>query len=181
MACAFSDTQKENNMNLGNRILVMGSSGSGKSTMARKLGEQLKLPVVHIDTLYWQPGWVLNSKEARTQAIQAAAEQPAWVFDGNKWLTQADTVIFIDINRFVCLWRVLKRWVKYYGKTRPDMTEGCLEKIDLDFLVYIWTWQRRKRRKILTWLSEFAPPKQAIHLKGRRAVQKFLAQLEETQ
>ncbi|MCL2445789.1 MAG: hypothetical protein FWD06_03355 [Oscillospiraceae bacterium] len=157
------------------RILIMGNSGSGKSTLARTLDEHLDLPVVHIDTLYWQPGWVLNPD--RDQAIQAAAEQPAWIFDGSKQLDQADTVIFLDINRFTCLFGVLKRWAKYYGKTRPDMTEGCHEKIDLSFLCYIWSWPKRKRRRILAWMSELPPPKQGIHLRGRRAVKRFLAEL----
>jgi len=155
----------------------MGSSGSGKSTLARQLGEHLNLPVMHVDTFIWQPGWVLTPKDEREQAIAAATAQPAWVFDGNKWLTQADTVIFIDINRFVCLWRVFKRWAKYYGQTRPDLTEGCPEKIDLEFLVYIWTWQHRKRRKILAWLAEIELSKQVIHLKGHKAASKFLHNL----
>ncbi|MCL2195399.1 MAG: hypothetical protein FWB76_05550 [Oscillospiraceae bacterium] len=167
---------------LGQRILIMGNSGSGKSTMARRLGEHLNLPVLHIDMLTWQPGWVLNPE--RKQALLVAAEQPAWVLDGNHNTTRdalaarADTVIFLDINRVTCIAGVLKRWAKYHGNTRPDMTDGCPEKIDLPFLTYIWTWPARKRRKTLTCLRELPPPKQAIHLKGRRAVRRFWAGLE---
>jgi hypothetical protein len=57
------------------------------------------------------------------------------------------------------------------------MTEGCAEKIDLKFLAYIWSWPARKRRNILNWMNELLPPKQGIHLKGRRAVRAFLAEL----
>lgn len=165
----------------GQRILIMGNSGSGKSTLARQLGERLDLPVMHIDTLNWQPGWVLNA--GRDQAIQDVAEQPAWVLDGNNsatratLLARADTVIFLDINRVTCIAGVLKRWAKYYRKTRPDMTEGCPEKIDLPFLGYIWSWPSRKRHIMLACLAELAPPKQAIHLKGRPAVRRFLRTL----
>ena len=171
-------------MNLGKRIMIMGGSGSGKSTLARQLGERLGLPVVHLDTLAWQPGWVGTPEAALERAVYAAADAPEWVFDGN-WmktrdyrLARADTVIYLDFNRCHCLWRVIKRRVMYHGKSRPSMTQGCNEKIDWALIQWIWGYPR-KRRDMLAWLAEIKPPKQVYHLRGRRAVKRFLQQLEE--
>jgi len=176
---------EEHTMNLGQRIIVMGSSGSGKSTLARQLGERLDLPVVHMDTLSWQPGWVETPKDELEQAILIAAAQPKWVIEGNyqKWglderLARADTVILLDLNRFTCLYRAFKRRVMYHGRSRPCMTQGCNERITWWLITWIWGYPRRARGKTLTWLAEIPPPKQVFHLKGRRTVRKFLQIVE---
>jgi len=167
-------------MDLGKRIMVMGSSGSGKSTMARRLGERTGLPVVHMDTIWWKPGWVSTPADEVYERATAAADQPTWIFDGNYTktrdyrLARADTVIYLDFNRYTCIYRAIKRWITHYGKTRPDMSEGCPEKIDLAFLKFIWDYPRRSRGKTLAWLAEIEPPKQVFHLKGNRAVKEFL-------
>jgi len=171
-------------MNLGQRIMVMGSSGSGKSTMARTLGERLSLPAVHCDTLLFHPGWVARPNDEVDANIRAAADQPKWVIDGNYSRTQdyrlerADTVILLQMNRWLCLWRAIKRRVKYHGKSRPCMTEGCNERITWWLIKWIvWNYPRKHLRS-LAWLAEIPPTKQVFHLKGRRAVKKFLAKLE---
>jgi len=170
-------------MDIGKRVMVMGSSGSGKSTMAKRLGELTGLPVVHMDTIWWKPGWVSRPRDEVYAMHATAIAEPEWVFDGNysstheERLARADTVIFLDFNRFVCLFRVIKRWLKHYGKQRPDITEGCPEKIDLPFLWFVFTHFPRKRKQLLSWLANIQPPKQAFHLKGNRAVRRFLQSL----
>ena len=172
-------------MDLGQRIMIMGGSGSGKSTIARQIGELLNLPVVHMDTIWWQPGWVATPKEEAYARSMAAADAPEWVFDGNMSktrdyrLARADTVIYLDFNRCICLWRVMKRRVMYHGKSRPDMTQGCNEKIDWEFLKFVWSYPKRSRGQTIAWLNEIKPPKQVVQLKGRRAVKRFLQQLTE--
>ena len=170
-------------MDLGKRIMVIGSSGSGKSTMAKRLGERTGLPVIHMDAIYWQPGWVATPADEVYERATAAADRPAWVFDGNHSksrdyrMERADTVIYLDFSRFTCVWRVLKRWIRNYGKTRPDMGEGCPEKIDLDFLKFVWGHSPRLRKSVPPWLATIQPPKQVYHLKGNRAVRDFLRSL----
>ncbi|MCL2195103.1 MAG: hypothetical protein FWB76_04040 [Oscillospiraceae bacterium] len=93
-------------------------------------------------------------------------------------MQRADTIIFLDFNRYTCLYRAFKRRVMYAGKSRPCMTEGCNEKIDWKFVQWIWTWPKRVRSGYLAWLAQIPPSKQVFHLKGRRAVRNFLAQLE---
>jgi len=172
-------------MKLGDRIMVMGSSGSGKSTLARQLGEALGLPVTHMDALSWQPGWVETPKDEFAAQVLAAVNEPAWVIDGNyrKWafderFERADTVIFLDFNRCTCLLRAFKRRIMYHNKTRPDMGKGCNERITWWLIGWIWGYPKRTRGSVIAWLGEIKPPKQVYHLKGNRAVRKFLGEIE---
>src|SRR5687768_13715418 len=109
------------------RVLVIGPGGAGKSTLASHLGLQLNVEVFHLDKLYWQPGWVEMSKSKWRETLTELLSRDAWIMDGNYSgslelrLQACDTVIFMDMNRALCLWRVLKRSIRYRSKRRPDM------------------------------------------------------------
>jgi adenylate kinase family enzyme len=164
------------------RIMIIGCGGSGKSTLARQLGEKLKLPVVHLDQLFWRPGWVSISKDEFDRVHEAALAEEKWIMDGNfdrtipRRLERCDTVIYLDFSRFACLMGVLKRVLTTYGKVRPDMGEGCPERMDLDFLKWVWNFNKNKRERIYGLLKE-AEGVQVIILKNRRMVKKFLSEL----
>ena len=140
--------------------------------------------MVHLDSLSWLPGWVEAPKEEFAAKIREIVQGESWVIDGNyrSWaleerLERADTVIFLDFSRITCVLRALKRWIKYYGQTRPDLGEGCPEKIDMWLIKWIWGYPKRARGSTLEWLAEIQPPKQVVHLKGNRAVRDFLRSL----
>ena len=122
------------------RIQIMGCSGAGKSTLARKLGEITGLPVVHIDRLFWKPGWVESGKEEIDRKILDAAAEERWIMDGNysrtlqARLDRCDLVIYLDFPRWFCIQSVIRRCLQNAGQIRPDMAEGCPEKIDWEFL-----------------------------------------------
>ena len=165
---------------IGQRIMVMGSSGSGKSTMAKKLGALTGLPVTHLDTLSWRPGWVEAPKGELEAKLAEVIAQPEWIIDGNyskhlraERLARADTVIYLDFSRYTCLYRAFKRLFMYHGKTRPDIGAGCPERITWWLVKWIWTYPKRKG-PVLAWLAEIQPPKRVYHLKGNRAVRRFL-------
>lgn len=164
------------------RIIIIGCGGAGKSTLARQLGEKLNLPVVHLDKLFWRPGWVQVSKEEFDKLHREALAREKWIMDGNfdrtmeERITRSDTVIYLDFSRFACLMGVLKRVFTTYGKVRPDMGEGCPERIDWDFLKWVWDFNKNKREKNYRLLNE-AEGKETIVLKNRRAVKKFLEQV----
>ena len=164
------------------RSLIIGCGGSGKSTLARALGEKTGLPVIHLDKLFWKPGWVESSKEEIDQRIREEIEKPRWIIDGNYNRTlelraaRCDTIIFLDFHRVTCLLGVVKRILTTYGTVRPDMGPGCPERFDPEFLKWVWNYNRDKRERNYRLLNENVHA-QTIVLKNRRAVRKFLKSL----
>ncbi len=164
------------------RILIIGCGGSGKSTLARQMGKKLNLPVVHLDKLFWHSGWVESTREEIDAKILQETAKDQWIIDGNykrtlpMRLQRCDTVIFLDFSRFACLRGVLKRVLTNYGRVRPDMAEGCPEKFDLEFLQWVWNFNKKQRPKILQTLQTM-PAGTVIILKNRRRVKEFLDRL----
>ena len=167
------------------RIMIIGCGGAGKSTLARKLGEVLDLPVVHLDKLFWKPGWVETTAEEFDALLAMELAKDKWIMDGNfnrtmpERIKRCDTIIYLDFSRFTCLMGVLKRIITTYGKVRPDMGEGCPERIDLDFLKWVWNFNKNKRESYYKLLNE-AENVETIVLKNRRAVKLFLNSLNQT-
>ncbi len=168
------------------RIMIIGCGGAGKSTLARALGEKLHIPVVHMDKLWWRPGWVETAREEFDKLLAAELEKPQWIMDGNfdrtipQRVAKCDTIIYLDFSRLACLWGVCKRILTTYGRVRPDMGEGCPERIDFEFLKWVWDFNKNKREKNYSLLNE-ATHAQTIVLKNRRMVRKFLKSVEKRQ
>ncbi|MEH2257160.1 AAA family ATPase [Nostoc sp.] len=124
------------------KILIIGSGGAGKSTLARELGTILSLEVIHLDAWYWNPGWVETPKTEWQSIIQDLTLRESWIMDGNYGgtldvrLSVADTVIFLDFPRILCLSRVIKRRFTYAGQSRPDMALDCPESPSITFQDY---------------------------------------------
>ncbi|WP_176037521.1 DNA topology modulation protein FlaR [Brucella tritici] len=165
------------------RIMIIGGAGSGKSSLARALGEVTGLPVVHIDTLYWQPGWTMRSRDEIGRLTKEAANQDRWIFEGNHSETmnyralRADMLIFLDISTMRRLWRVLKRTVIHYGRSRPDMAEGCVERFDWDFLKWVAGYRKNGRIRALAFLEKAPQHLSKHHLRSPYDVKRFLAQM----
>jgi adenylate kinase family enzyme len=165
------------------KIMVIGSGGAGKSTLARRLGALLHLPVIHLDELYWRPNWVETPKPEWTRQVESLVQEERWVIDGNYSGTMAirlaacDTVVFLDLPRHVCLGRVIKRLLIYRRRNRPDMAAGCPEHLNLTFLLWIWNFPKVTRPKIDARLAEFAAQKRVVRLTGLAEVEAFLAGL----
>jgi len=165
------------------RIVIIGSGGSGKSTLARRLGERLNLPVYHLDALFWKPGWTPLPKDEFEVIQRGVASGDGWIIDGNYSgsmeirLRRADTVIWIDLPRLVCLWRVIKRRLMYRGRTRPDMGEGCPEQVDLEFLAWVWNFPKKRRPEITAKLATLSPETTVVHLTSTRAVARFMEEV----
>lgn len=164
------------------RILIIGCGGAGKSTLARQLGEKLNLPVVHLDKLYWKPGWVQESREEFDRKLAITLEEPKWIIDGNfnrtmpQRLKKCDTILYLDFSRWACLRGVIKRILTTYGSVRPDMGEGCPERFDLEFLRWVWNYNKNNRQRNYQLLDE-ATHAHKIILKNRCAVKAFLKNL----
>jgi adenylate kinase family enzyme len=164
------------------RILVIGCGGAGKSTVARRLADRLGLPIVHLDRVYWRAGWTPTPEDEWRAVVAELIAKPRWVMDGNYGgtmamrLSAADTVIFLDLPRVVCLWRVVKRRVMYHGRSRPDIAPGCAEQLNLEFLSWIlWTFPNRHRQRNLERLKQGGA--RVIILTSQRQVDRFLDDL----
>jgi adenylate kinase family enzyme len=163
------------------RVVVIGSGGAGKSTFAMRLGEATGLPVHHLDALYWHPGWVPTPDAEWDAKIAELAAGPAWIMDGNygrtmdQRLAACDTAVFLDLPRTTCLARVLRRWLRYRGRARPDMSAGCPEQLTLEFVRWVWRYPRDRRPAVLRCLAALGPDKRVVHLRSRREAERFLA------
>ena len=165
------------------RIIIIGCGGSGKSTLARQLGEKLNLPVVHLDQIWWAPGnWQHLEREEFDRRLMQELEKPRWIMDGNfnrtieARLEQCDTVIYLDMNRLVCLKSWLGRVIQNWGHARPDMAEGCKEWIDPEFAAWIWNFNKNNRKRYYELLEQ-QTEKKVLIFKNRRQVAKFLESL----
>ncbi|BDM81230.1 P-loop NTPase family protein [Acaryochloris marina] len=165
------------------KVAIIGSSGAGKSTLARQLGHAFGLKVIHLDQVYWQPGWLDPDPQTWRQQINALVAEPNWIMDGNYSgtfdliLPPADTIIFLDFSRWRCLGRVLKRLWQYRGQTRPDMAPDCPERFNWEFLWFVWGFPQHHRSTILQALAKL-PSQTVVTLQNPQAVQQFLSQFQ---
>ena len=151
------------------KIAILGHAGSGKSTLARQLGEKYDLPVLHFDSIHFLPGWVETDRPYKREKVNAFLDEnpDGWVMDGNYFkicaerrFAEADHILYLDFPRWVCLPRVYKRLFTYRGKTRPDMGEGCDEKVDWAFLKWVlWDGRNPKKRAEFEAVAQQYPDK----------------------
>ena len=162
-------------------MLVIGSGGAGKSTLARRLAARTGLPLVHLDRLYWRRGWQATPHDEWTAVIDGLLAGPRWILDGNyggtldRRVAAADTVVLLDYPRFLCLWRATRRWLRHRGRTRADMAVGCDERLTLEFVRWIWQYPRRGRRTALERVARAASPPRLVRLRSPRAAERRLA------
>jgi adenylate kinase family enzyme len=162
------------------RVVIIGSAGSGKSVLARQLGPILGLPVYHLDALYWKPGWVETPKAEWRAVVQRMVKQGSWIIDGNYRgtldirLEAAETIIFLDFPRAVCIWQVFKRRFQYIGRTRPDMALGCSERLNWDFIKWVWDYSRRSRPVVLEKVGRYSVGKRVHILRSGKEIKRFL-------
>jgi len=156
------------------RVLIIGPCGSGKSTLARELAPRLGLPLVHMDQLGWQAGWVETEKAELHARLAEAVACEEWLIEGNYGSTlaprleRADTVLYLDFPIRLCLWRLIRRIVTHRGRARPDMPEGCPERFDLGFLWYVLNWNRGPRPRTEAHIAPYAD--KVIRLRHPRAL-----------
>lgn len=162
------------------RVIVIGSGGAGKSSFAARLAERTGLPLVHLDALYWKPGWVATAPDEWDETVRRLVAGERWIIDGNYSRTMemrvaaCDTVIFLDVPRAVCLWRVVRRRLRFHGRARPDLTEGCPERLTWEFIRWIWSYPAGQRMKVLRRLSALRPDQRAVVLRSAAEVEDFL-------
>jgi adenylate kinase family enzyme len=141
------------------RVMIVGPCGAGKSTLGFMLAERLGLPLFHMDRLAWKPGWIDSTTDELRGRLAPIVGGERWLIEGNYGSTladrlpRADTVVYLQYPVLLCLWRIVRRYWRYRGQTRPEMTEGCPEQLHLPFLWYAARWNSRPRRNLETALA----------------------------
>jgi len=153
------------------RIMIIGSAGSGKSMLARRLGAHLDLPVIHMDReVYWLAGWVQREATDRVAQVERIVAEDAWVFEGSYSSTyrlrqrRADLLIWLDPPLALRVYRVIRRCFRQRGQVRPDLAEGCTEQLRMlpGFLWFILSTHRASRRKAHSFFESTRLPKHRL-------------------
>ena len=147
------------------RVIILGRGASGKSTLARRLGQITNLPVIELDKLFWQPGLLATPRESWTNVQQQLAAREQWIMDGDLGpydavearLERADTIIILDFSLLRCAWRAMRR-----SRERAD------------FWRWVITYRRKYLPRLLHAIARHAPKATLVILKGPGAVERFL-------
>jgi adenylate kinase family enzyme len=169
------------------RIAIIGPAGAGKSRLARTLSEATGIDVIHLDALFWRPGWV-PTPPAEWEAFQRKeVERDAWIVEGlhestvHLWLDAADTVVLFDTPPLASIWRVTRRRL-VRTEPGPDIPAGCepapFHRAVTKFLRYLWEYRRRTRAELLAELNTPRPGRRVVVVRRERDLHAFLTTLE---
>jgi adenylate kinase family enzyme len=162
------------------RILVVGSPGAGKSTLATKLAAKLDLPLHYLDLHHWERGWHHRDAAQTRDSIRAICETATWVMDGNfaesfdLRMAWADTLIWLDYPRATCIRRILMRTIRDYGQSKPDLPDGCPEQFDAALLRFAWEFPLKSRPGIPAGIERFGSLLRVVQLRNDSEAAAFL-------
>jgi adenylate kinase family enzyme len=178
------------------RISVVGSSGSGKTTVARRLAKALAVPYIELDALHWGPNWTGATGPELSKKIEAATAGDAWVVDGNYWSkvgaqvwAKADTVVWMSPPRWRATWQAATRTVRraatgqeLWSGNRESWTGLMLWRGEESILWWAWTAYSRTQRRYATAMADPKWNHLTFHrLRTRRDIEQFMANLDQLQ
>lgn len=172
---------------LHKKIMIIGCAGSGKTTLAFKLKEKLNLPLIHLDQYYWKPNWQRTNLDDFTQVHDELCRQNTWIMEGPyikllaTRIAHADVIIFLDIPRYLCLWRAIKRSIYNFGTVIPGNPQDCQQRLFsfefLKFLKWIWDFNQRYTPLIMEMLNIHKDSKNIYILRSSKEVADFCKDL----
>lgn len=171
------------------RIVVVGTSGTGKTTLARQLAGRLGHPYVELDALHWDANWTMASLPLFRERVAQALSGAAWVADGNYakardliW-PRAELVVWLDYGLPLIFWRLLRRSLRR-AVLHEELWNGNRERLHHQFWsrdsLFLWAWQSQRRHRAeyprLLLQAEHAHLA-LIHLRTPGATRAWLASL----
>lgn len=167
------------------RILILGSGGAGKSTLANQIQQITALPIIHLDEHYWNANWQPTATPIWEEKVKVLTQQEAWIMDGNYGgtlelrLQRADAVVFLEMPRLLCIQRVLFRTIRHYKKTRPSLHPNCPERFSWEFIRYLWNYPNKNGPNALKKVQKSKVP--LFQLKNKAQIKAFLGFLAKNQ
>jgi adenylate kinase family enzyme len=173
-------------LNEAKRILVYGVCGSGKTTLAEKIGERTGLPWHSVDDLAWEPNWVPATDEKQIAVVSGIVDEPEWVLDTayGKWLelplSRVELIVGLDYPRWFSLMRLLRRTLMRVIDGRPICNgnrETVRQMLSRDSII-VWHFKSfaRKRRRMREWAASEDGPR-VVLLKSSREADEWLSTL----
>lgn len=165
-----------------NKFIILGASGTGKTTTCRIIGEKLNLKILHLDSVYWKKDWDHISKSDFDKYMKRfLLENIEWAIDGNYSnnrhfdyrLEACDTIVYLDFGIQVSLHGIHERASKYKHMVRDDMAEGCVEGIDQEFLQYV-AFYRNKNILIKAHIKKYENKKRVLIFKSREELNSWV-------
>jgi adenylate kinase family enzyme len=159
------------------RIAIIGCGGSGKSHLARTLGTRLGIEPIHLDALYYDTNWSPLGQEAFAALQRDLVAASRWIIDGNYASTlpirleAADTVIFLDLPGWACVWGILQRRLRHGGG--QHQATGVYDRITCNFIRYILGYRRRMAPRVRKLITDHAAGAQVTVLRSRGAARRF--------
>jgi adenylate kinase family enzyme len=177
-----------NSSTCGQRISVVGTTGSGKTTLARQISQRLAIPHVELDALHWQPNWTEVSLDIFRDRTEQALSSNRWVVDGNYskvrdiiW-SRADTVVWLDYTLPVIMTRLLRRTFRRVV-LQEELWSGNRETLQLALSrdsILLWALRTYKKRRreypILFEQPDYAHLK-VVHLRSPKTTNAWLSSL----
>jgi adenylate kinase family enzyme len=168
------------------KIIIIGLTGSGKTTLSHKISEKLSLPVFYLDLMFWKEGTRATDDEFTKEQEEIMNTHNEWIIDGgfpnskslDVRMLRADTIIFYDLPVIIVFWRWLKRYSEYWNKIRPDYGKKQPFPFTFKDIKYAITYPRKK---IYEKISAYKNIKNIYVIRGYKDKQNLLKAIDTLQ
>ncbi len=162
------------------RIVIVGISGTGKSVLGRRLAARTGLTLHPMDAILWGPNWTEEPETSVRAALSRIGAGDGWIVEG--WvdryssgvLERAQVILWLDYPGWLAAWGGLRRWWSHRGRTRPEMPDGCVERLNLGFL---WTMLLQRERAHIEAVLAETGRRDVLRVRSRRDTEAALKAL----
>lgn len=165
------------------RVMVIGSPGSGKSSLCQTLSEKLSLPLIELDREYWRPGWMRPDPAVWKAEAAALAARDEWVMQGTYPSTmdirvaRADWLVWVDLPMPVCFGHEFRQMLKARREKMAEVAPGCPRRFDLALLRFVWSFPTTVTPRIAAMVARERRNRTIFILRSPREREDFLSKV----